>query len=167
MDNKIKIRTAEEKDIPELLDIYNQEVLYGTASFDTIPKTLDERREWFFAHNVANHPLIVAERGGKLAGYASLSPYRDKEAYKGTVELSVYVGETHRRMGVASALMKALLDSARQDASTHTVVSIITEENRASIALHEKFGFSRCGIIHRAGIKFGRFLNTVFFEMSV
>ncbi len=163
----ITIRKSEERDLPALLDIYNHEVLCSTATFDLNPKTFEERRVWFFEHNVGNHPLITAEYGGEVAGYASLSPYREKEAYKSTVELSVYVAEKFRGKGVASALMKEILRLAREDENTHTVISVITEGNGASVHLHEKFGFTYCGTMHDVGVKFGKYLNIVNFELRV
>lgn len=76
------IRIAEERDLPALLDIYNDEVLHGISTLDLNPRTMAEWREWFAHHNVDNHPLLTAEtENGKVAGYASLSDYREKEAY--------------------------------------------------------------------------------------
>ena len=93
------IRKAKKEDLKELLDIYNYEVEHGVATFDLETKTLEEREEWFYSHNVDNHPLIVAEIDGNIAGYASLSSYREKEAYKSTVELSIYIGVSYRKKG--------------------------------------------------------------------
>ena len=87
----MEIRIAQEEDVPYLLDIYNYEVLHGEATFDINPRTLSERLDWYYAHNISNHPLIVAVEDGHAVGYACLSPYRVKEAYAATVELSVYV----------------------------------------------------------------------------
>lgn len=89
----ISIRVAEQADLPALLQIYNEEVLHGTATFDLHPKTLAERQVWFDQHNQDNHPLLTAELDGTIAGYASLSAYAEKEAYCSTVELSVYVAK--------------------------------------------------------------------------
>ena len=100
-------RTAGPADMEQLVRIYNYEVLHGTATFDLNPKTIEERMEWFHAHNVNNHPLIVAELDGKAVGYASLSEYREKEAYAATVELSVYVDPDCRRRGIARRLMRS------------------------------------------------------------
>ncbi len=161
------IRKAMEKDIEPLLDIYNYEVLHSTSTFDLNPKTYEEWREWFFAHNIENHPLIVAEVDGQVAGYASLSSYREKEAYKSTVELSVYVGVDFRRKGVATALMEEILHMAREDRSIHTVVSVITSENAESESLHHKMGFTFCGTIHQVGEKFGRYLSISNYELQV
>ena len=76
---------------------------------------MGQRQVWFDAHNVENHPLYVAEQNGVVAGYASLSAYREKEAFASTVELSIYVAPECRRQGVATALMKFILQKARED----------------------------------------------------
>ncbi len=164
---KIKIRIAEAKDIPQLLDIYNYEVEHGVATLDLQPKNLDEWKQWFAAHNVDNHPLIAAEMDGRVAGYASLSSYREKEAYRSTVELSVYVAPDCRHRGVATALMEEILKLAREENSIHTVVSVITTGNEASCHLHEKFGFEFCGTIREVGMKFGRYLDIDNYRLSV
>ena len=161
------IRKAEEKDIEELLNIYNYEVVNGIATFDLQPKTLKERRAWLNAHNIDNHPLIVAEIDRHIAGYASLSAYREKEAYQSTVELSVYVGPDYRKQGVATALMEGILEMARKDDSIHTVVSVITGGNEVSIKLHEKSGFTCCGVMHEVGYKLGAYRDIVNYELRV
>ena len=125
----MEIRKAERRDLQALLDIYNYEVEHGVATLDLQPKDLEQWGQWFEAHNIENHPLLVAEADGHIAGYASLSDYREKEAYKSTVELSVYIAPEDRRKGVATALMEAVLEEARRDVRTHTVVSVITAGN--------------------------------------
>ena len=109
----------------------------------------------------------MAEEDGKVLGYASLSPYRDFDAYLQTVELSVYVAPENRGRGIASALMDAVLTMAREDAGTHTVVSVIAGGNTASVRLHEKFGFTYSGTLHEVGLKFGRYLDIVNYELRV
>lgn len=153
------IRESRISDLEQLTEIYNYEVINGVATLDIREKTLDERREWFFSHNVDNHPLIVCETDGRVAGYATLSSYREKEAYSSTVELSVYVGHEFRRRGIATRLMAEILDMARKDERTHNVVSVITGGNEASVKLHDKFGFTFCGTIPEVGAKFGRMLD--------
>lgn len=155
----MNIRKAEEKDIDQILEIYNFEVLNSTSTFDLTPKTKAEQKEWFCNHNKDNHPLIVAEENNKICGYASLSAYREKEAYKSCVELSIYVAADYRNKGIASVLMSELLSIARNDKSTHTVVSVITSGNKASQKLHKKFDFEFCGTIKNVGIKFGKNLS--------
>ena len=155
----MKIRKAELRDLPALLEIYNFEVKNGMATFDVNERTLEEREKWFYAHNRDNHPLIVAEIDGRAVAYASLSTYREKEAYRSTVELSVYVAPGFRCQGIAEALMRELIDLARADGVTHTIVSVITSTNTASLRLHEKLGFEHCGVINEVGVKFGKFMS--------
>lgn len=155
--NSMSIRVAKEEDLQELLEIYNYEVMHGVATFDLEPKSLEERKSWFSEHNVDNHPLYVAQVDNHVAGYASLSSYREKEAYKTTVELSIYIGQAYRGQGVATALMESILEEARKREDIHTVVSVITAGNKASRRLHEKFGFSFCGSMKEVGMKFGEY----------
>ncbi len=163
----MEIRVARREDLQQLLDIYNYEVVHGVATLDLQPKSLEEWGRWFDAHNIKNHPLLVAEQAGRVAGYACLSPYRSKEAYRSTVELSIYIGPDFRRQGVATALMEAILREARQDPETHTVVSVITDGNEASRKLHEKFGFTYCGAIREVGMKFGAYQDILNFSLIV
>ncbi|MCF0155575.1 MAG: N-acetyltransferase family protein [Veillonella sp.] len=163
----INIRPGQEADIQALLDIYNYEVVNGVATLDLEPRTLEEWTEWYQAHNVDNHPLLVAEVDGQVAGYATLSAYRTKEAYRSTVELSVYIGADFRRRGVASALMKAILAEGRADERTHLIVSVITAGNEASEKLHEAFGFDLVGRLREVGVKKGAYRDTVTYALYV
>lgn len=161
------IRKAKQDDLEELLAIYNYEVLNGISTLDLKPKTIQEWQAWFFAHNIKNHPLIVAELDGHVAGYASLSSYREKEAYKSTVELSIYIDVNYRKQGVATQLMAAILDEAKKDERTHTVVSVITSGNEASQKLHQKFNFEFCGTIKEVGIKFDQYRDIDNYRLGV
>lgn len=161
------IRKAETQDIPALLEIYNYEVKNGVATLDINEKTQAQWTEWFLRHNIKNHPLIVLEENGVIKGYASLSSYREKEAYSSTVELSIYVHPRFRGQGAGTALMNEILNMAREDKTVHTVVSVITSGNAASERLHDKFGFSFCGKIKEAGIKFGEFVDISNYQLIV
>lgn len=161
------IRKAAESDIPRLLEIYNYEVVNGVSTLDLTPKSLPEWQEWFDLHQTADHPLIVAEKDGIVTGYASLSAYRAKEAYRSSAELSVYIAPEYRRQGIASALMEEILKLAREKTSLHLIVSVITSGNAASEALHKKFGFSFCGTIHEAGFKHGKYQSIDNYERIV
>lgn len=153
----MNIRAATEADLPQLQAIYNDEVEHGISTLDLHPRTLEERRAWLQEHKVENHPLIVSEENGEITGYASLSAYRAKEAYRSTVELSVYIARAWRRKGVATALMQAILTMARKDPNTHLVISVITSGNEASERLHDRFGFTFCGTVPEVGVKFGTY----------
>lgn len=163
----MQIRKAEQKDLQALLDIYNYEVVNGVATLDLNPRTIEEWQIWFYHHNVENHPLYVGEIEGRVAGYSSLSSYREKEAYKSTVELSIYVSPEFRKRGVATDLMAFILEEAKADPRTHTVVSVITSGNEASCKLHEKFGFDFCGTVPEVGMKFGTYQDIVSYSLIV
>lgn len=165
----MQIRKAEPRDIAATLEIYNYEVISGISTLDLHPKTEAAWREWFFAHNRdgEGHPLLVAELDGRILGYACLSGYREKEAYRSTVELSVYVAPGSRRLGVATALMESIISLAREDENTHMIVSVITAGNAASERLHEKFGFSYSGTLHEVGYKHGEYRDIRNYELFV
>lgn len=161
------IREARIKDLEQILEIYNYEVVNGVATLDLKPKTLADWKVWFYQHNVDNHPLYVAEEDKQILGYVSLSTYREKEAYKTTVELSVYVRAENRGQGVASALMEFILQVAREREDTHVVVSVITSGNKASRRLHQKFGFECCGVIREVGMKHGAYQDIENYQLVV
>lgn len=165
--SELVIRPITEDDIASCLDIYNYEVMNGVATLDLEPRTLPEWQEWYEAHSDEHHPIVVGIIDGVVAGYASLSPYRPKEAYKSTVELSIYIHQEYRGRGVASKLMAHILDHAKETDTLHTVVSVITAGNAASTALHERFGFTYCGLTPQVGFKHGKYQDTETYALLV
>src|SRR5690606_6101631 len=101
---------------------------------------------------------IVAEIDGEIAGFASLSPFRDRPAYRPTVENSVYVHADHRGRGVGRALMEAIVEIAAAR-GFHSVIARIVGDHEASIALHRSVGFELVGVEREVGRKFGRWLD--------
>lgn len=158
------IRRAEQKDIPALMEIYNDAILHTTATFDTEIKDRKDRESWFAEHT-GRYVIYIYEENGRVAGYASLSRYRDRKAFDPAVEISVYVHKDDRGRGIGSSLMRETLSYAEACKEIGTVISLITSENEASIHMHEKFGFSYCGQIRNAGVKFGRVLNLNAYQM--
>lgn len=158
------IRRAEERDINRLMEIYNEAVLHTTATFDTEVKDYADRLEWFQAHQDP-HIIMVSETDGQVSGYASLSRYRERKAFDTTVEISVYVDPAYQRQHIGSSLVESVLAYARECSEIHTVISLITGENQASIQLHEAYGFQYCGQIRHAGTKFGKTLDLNIYEI--
>ncbi|MHB8568348.1 MAG: GNAT family N-acetyltransferase [Nitrososphaerales archaeon] len=157
----IRIRNATLDDLPAILEIYNDSVLNSTATFENIPQTLEQRKPWFEKHQSENYPLVVAENHSVI-GYSSLSPFRNEEGYKSTVELSVYVSKNSRRNGIATLLMNGIVNRARK-IGYHTIVSCIAGSNEPSIKLHEKLGFELSGRLKEVGFKFGAWQDDVFY----
>ena len=94
--NNFKIRCARIDHIASCLDIYNYEVVNGVATLDLEPRTLTEWQEWYEAHQTSEHCIFVGIMDDVVVGYASLSPYRTKDAFKSTVELSIYIHQEYR-----------------------------------------------------------------------
>ncbi len=156
----ITIRRAKIEDLPALTDIYNYEVINGTATFDITPKTVEERKPWFDAHCGEVCPLFTAVTEDQtVAGYVSLSPYRAKDAYKTTAELSVYVAKEYRQQGIGRQMMAFIIDYAKKQGSLHNIISVISGDNAASKKLHDSFGFVLCGVIPDVAQKFDRYLS--------
>jgi len=158
------IRRAEKKDIPALMEIYNEAILHTTATFDTEIKDEKDRMAWFLEHT-GRYVIFVYEEAGTVMGYASLSRYRERKAYDPAVEISIYIHEKYRGRGIGCKLMEETLKYAESCREIVTVISQITSENEASIRLHEKFGFSYCGQIRNTGVKFGKTLSLNVYQM--
>lgn len=154
----MRIRPAELSDAEAIAEIYNLEVLEGTATFDLTPRSLADQRTWLIERSGAHAVLVATEENGMLAGFASLSPFRARPAYSTTVESSVYVSRTHRRQGIAQLLMIDLIATA-QSHGFHSIIARIADSQEASLALHENMGFELVGVEREIGRKFGRWLD--------
>jgi phosphinothricin acetyltransferase len=169
-------RLVEVADAAALLAIYNPEVVETTVSFDLVPRSLAEQVEWIAAHRTT-HPCLVAlndedevgeanPRGERIVGFASVSPFRERPAYATTVENSVYVHRDARGRGVGELLMKRLIKAAA-DCGFHSLIARIVGENRPSILLHERCGFTLVGVEVEVGRKHGRWLDVAEYQYVV
>lgn len=153
------VRLATADDSEGIRAIYNREVLEGTATFDLRPRTSPEQLQWLTDRPGA-HAVVVAVEGGAVLGFGSLSSYRDRPAYRTTVEDSVYVAAAEQGRGVGRAVLDHLLATAT-DHGFHAVIARITDRNEASVALHERCGFTVVGVEQEVGRKFSRWLDVV------
>ena len=160
--SEINVRLVERRDAEAIRSIYNVEVLESTVTFDMVPRTLDEQVAWIDEH-VGGHPAIVAIDDGSVVGFASLSPWRDRPAYSGSVEDSVYVHRAHRGRRIGRLLLAELVRLGR-DHGFHTVLARIVGGHEASIALHEACGFEHLGIEREVGRKFTQWLDVVLMQ---
>ncbi len=166
MDQTALLRDATEADLPAIRDIYNHAVEHTTAIWNETLVDVENRREWFRARRGRGFPVIVAEKDGKVAGYASYGDWRAFDGYRHTVEHSVYVDKDHRGLGIGEGLMRALIDRAAS-ADIHVMIAGIEAGNAASIRLHEKLGFRIAGTFSEVGIKFGRWLDLTCMELRL
>jgi phosphinothricin acetyltransferase len=152
------IRDALPADLPAIFEIYDDEVLRGTATFDTIPKSPDERAEWFDAHPRDRYPVLVLEDEWKVAAWARLYPWSPRPAYARSAENAVYVHKDQRGRRFGHLILRELLARAAS-VGICVVVAKISDNNAASLKLHESLGFRTIGVMERAGEKFGRILD--------
>src|ERR671927_493580 len=136
----ILIREAAYEDIPQMLEIYNEVILNTTAVYNYDPHTLEMRTEWFQTKQQQSFPVFVAEENNKILGFSTIGPFRAWQAYKYTVENSVYVKSDCRGKGIGKLLMPPLIDAAKK-LGLHAIVAGIDASNDVSIALHKQFGF--------------------------
>ncbi|HUO48166.1 MAG TPA: GNAT family N-acetyltransferase [Acidimicrobiales bacterium] len=159
----MEVRLARVSDAAAIRAIYNAEVAGSTVTFDIEPRTLAQQRRWVEQHQGA-HPAVVAVDAGEVAGFGSLSVFRDRAAYSGTVEDSVYVGEGWRGRGVGRLLLEELLSLARKQ-GFHSVIARIADDNAASIALHRRCGFELVGVEKEVGRKFNRWIDVAVLQL--
>ncbi|RPI07067.1 MAG: N-acetyltransferase family protein [Ignavibacteriae bacterium] len=157
MKTSCMIRKAGLSDVEAIKEIYNDAILTTTATFDTEPKSTEDRRRWFESHD-ARHPVWIAELDGKVAGWASLSEWSDRPAYNGTGESSVYVRPEFHGRKIGTALMQTMIDEARR-LQYQTIIARIAGESEVSLMLHKKLGFVRIGTMKEVGRKFGKLLD--------
>jgi L-amino acid N-acyltransferase len=162
-DPGVVIRSATEADLGVINDIYNHYVLHSAATYQEDPEPMEARRAWFERHG-PSHPVTVAEIGGRVVGWGSLSPFHARSAYRMTVENSVYLYPDHHRRGLGTLLLRDLVGRARA-LGHHTILALIDAEQPASVALHAKLGFVRVAFLKEVGYKFGRWRDVVYMQL--
>src|SRR5690606_33929417 len=140
----------------------------STVTFDEEPLTLKELRSKFALVAELGFPWLVAESpSGQVLGYAYVTPWKQKAAYRYTVENSIYLGPASTGKGIGTALLRELLARSKA-AGIKEVIAVIADRGAdASIAMHRRFGFKEIGHMGRVGFKFGRWLGTVLMQKSL
>jgi len=154
----VRIRLAEVSDAEPIRAIYNLEVTTATSTFDIVPRTLAEQEAWLAARSGAFSAVVAVDDAGAVVGFASLSPYKERAAYRTTVEDSVYVARDRNGQGIGRLLMTHVVDVARSS-GFHAVMARIEASGTASRALHAACGFELVGIERQVGRKFNRWLD--------
>lgn len=161
----ISIRTALASDLPQILAIYNDIILHTTAVYSYDIHTLDMRRQWYADKQKTGFPVFVAEsEQGEIAGFSTLGPFRAWQAYKYTVENSIYVAAGLRGRGIGKQLLKPLIGAATK-MDMHAIIASIDAANEASLHLHSSLGFEEVAHFRQVGYKFGRWLDLKFLEL--
>lgn len=161
---KIEIRAYQTEDTQAILDIINYNILHSTALYDYNIRTYEQQKAILDDKLAKNFPVIVAEAEGQVVGFGMYSEFRFREAYKFTVEHSVYVANDYHGKGIGNVLLAELIALAKAQ-KLHTMIAVIDSENQGSVLFHEKFGFKSVGIIKESGYKFDRWLHSVFMQL--
>jgi L-amino acid N-acyltransferase YncA len=161
------VRPAGLADLADIARIYAHYVERSTVTFELEPP--DERAwaERFGAVDRAGLPFLVAEADGRLAGYAYCAPWKPREAYRRTVEDSIYVAPKATGRGVGATLLAALLAECRARAVREVIAVIVDGDDPASIRLHQRHGFVEAGRLRGVGFKHGRWLDTVLLQCGL
>jgi len=160
------LRDAGPGDLAAIAEILNIEIRSGTASWTETPKSTDDMARWFDQRLARGYPVLVAEDGGAVLGYASFGPFRAGEGYRETVENTVYVAHAARGRGIARMLMERLIAVARA-AGHHRMVGGVSADQLASMALHRKLGFEEQGRLKGVGLKRGKRLDLAFMVLAL
>src|ERR1700737_2620950 len=160
LQSPLEIRPTTAADLPAVTAIYEQAVLYGTATFELIPPDLDEMTRRFGVLMDGGFPYFVAVLDGRVVGYAYAGAYRPRPAYRFTVENSVYLEPAIHRRGIGLQLLQRLIAESEQRSYRQMIAGIGDSANAGSIGVHTKWGFQMIGTHLNVGFKFGRWLDT-------
>ncbi|KAH9940585.1 GCN5-related N-acetyltransferase [Amylocystis lapponica] len=170
-----RLREAQEDDLPDILRIFNNEILTSTATFHHDKLDLEERRQWLAKLHDEGYPCIVAEMPventpakRRTIGWCNLSRFRERQAYDASAEITMYVHEDFRGMGLGTGLLARMLEEARESGrNLHTIIAVVSTENTATCRFWEKQRFRNCGVLREAGRKFGRWLDIAMYQLTL
>jgi L-amino acid N-acyltransferase YncA len=157
------IRDVSLSDAEEICDIYNEYIKNTIITFEEEPVSVEEMKKRI-KEVIRNYPWIVYEENGKVVGYAYAARWKVRSAYKHTVECTFYLEQNYTGKGIGSKLSEELIKSLKEK-SIHSVIYGIALPNDASIALSEKFGFTKIGHFKEVGYKFDRWIDVGYWEL--
>ena len=160
----MEIRKAESKDITIIMEIMNEAIVNTTSNYYYEVRTAEYVERWFNQKQIENLPLLVYELDGKTIAFGTYGPFRTKDAYKFTVEHSIYVHNNYRGKGIGKQLLIALIEKAKSG-GMHTIIGGIDAANEGSYQFHKKLGFVEVGRFKEVGYKFDRWLDLVFMQL--
>jgi phosphinothricin acetyltransferase len=166
--SEINIRPALVDDLVSVTEIYNFYIANSVVTFDIEVMTTADWETKFHWIQGLGLPFIVAESEGKqIIGFAYVAPWRQKAAYRRTVEDSIYLRPAATGKRVGTNLLQSLIDASKA-AGVKEIVAVISDKGaESSIALHERFGFKKQGHLGKVGFKFDRWLGVVLMQKSL
>ena len=161
---EIKIRPYTNTDAKAIVDVLNYYIQNSTALYDYQNRTIEQQQVIFDEKLQKGFPIIVATVDEQIVGFGYYSEFRFREAYKFTVEHSVYVAPSEHGKGIGKVVLQNLIALAKGQ-KLHTMVAVIDSENQSSISFHEQFGFEVVGTIRESGFKFDRWLHSIIMQL--
>jgi phosphinothricin acetyltransferase len=158
----IAVRPAAPGDVEAITRIYNQGIEDRVATLETELRTPEERREWLTSRD-ERHPVLVAERDGRVIAWASLNRFNPRPAYDHVADFSIYVAREARGQGVGRVLLPRIVDEARR-LGYHKMVLAAFPTNAAGMRLYEAMGFSRVGVYREQGRLDGKWVDVIVME---
>ncbi|NNT73114.1 N-acetyltransferase [Flavobacterium sp. IMCC34852] len=163
---EISIRPYQAEDAQPIVDIINYNILHSTALYDYHPRTLKQQEAIFEDKLKKGFPVIVATIDEKVVGFGYYSEFRFREAYRFTVEHSVYVANDFHGKGIGKMIMENLIHLAKKQ-NLHTMIAVIDSENQSSVTFHEQFGFKTVAVLKETGFKFDRWLHSQIMQLML
>ena len=164
---EFRVEVAQLADVAIIQQIYAHHVLNGLGTFEENPPSLVEMHERYQKITAAGFPFIVVKLDNLVVGYAYAGHFRERSAYRHTVEDSIYVAPEFVGHGVGEMLLIELIRLCRARGYREMVALIGDSRNHASIKLHHKLGFSQTGIMQKVGYKFEQFVDVVIMQLSL
>lgn len=159
---ELQVRAARFGDLPLIQDIHNQGIIDRVATLDTEVRTMTDMQLWFKRHG-PRHPVLVAEVGDSIAGWASLNTFNARLAYQYVADLSIYLARPWRGKGLGARLLAPLIPLARE-LGYHKIVLAAFPTNTAGMRLYERQGFTTVGIYKEMGLLDGCWVDTIIME---
>lgn len=163
----MKIVNAEEKHIPAICDIYAHHVTHCTASFETEPPDINEMFARLNKIRCQGLPYVVALHEEKVIGYCYLTHYRERYAYRHTLEDSIYIDPVAQGQGVGKALLRHVITWAGAHGYRQMIAIVGDSNNQGSLKVHQQVGFTEVGTLKDIGFKHGRWLDTVLMQRNL
>lgn len=161
----MSIRACEAKDIPKICEIYNYYIANTVITFEEIQLSFTDMSARIEAYTKL-YPWLVCEIDGVIVGYAYATKWKERAAYKNSVEVTVYLDHTQSRKGYGKALYSGLLEFL-SDIGCHVVLGGIALPNEASVGLHEYFGFKKVAHFSEVGFKMERWVDVGYWQKII
>jgi L-amino acid N-acyltransferase YncA len=162
----MNIRNVEPKDAARIADIYNHYISTSIITFEADPVGAAEIEKRIREVSRTHPYLVLEDDGGKLIGFAYASRFREREAYRYTAEVTIYLDKDRTVKGLGGPLFAALLDRLGKT-ETAALIGAIALPNGPSVRLHEKFGFTKVAHLEKVGYKFGQWIDVGYWERLI